>query len=165
MCHHGFSPRRFWASRDPMATTLGNLLRLLRAGTVLAQHGVHFVPAGVPVAAWLQLARAATLPIRVLSWPFRTGPANERRVAAALTRLGPSYIKLGQFLPTRPALIGAELAGDLRHLHDKLPPFSIAEARRAVEEALGGKLEDHFADFGPPIAAASIAQVHKAVVL
>ena len=41
----------------------------------------------------------------------------------------------------------------------------MAEARRAVEEALGGKLEDHFAEFGPPIAAASIAQVHKAVVV
>ncbi len=41
----------------------------------------------------------------------------------------------------------------------------MAEARRAVEDALGGKLEDHFVEFGPPVAAASIAQVHKAVVL
>ena len=83
----------------------------------------------------------------------------------ALTSLGPSYIKLGQFLATRADLIGPELAGDLRHLQDRLPPFSMEEARKAVEEALGGKLEDHFAEFGPPVAAASIAQVHKAVVI
>ena len=38
----------------------------------------------------------------------------------------------------------------------------MTEARKAVEEALGGRLEDHFAEFGPPVAAASIAQVHKA---
>jgi ubiquinone biosynthesis protein len=86
-------------------------------------------------------------------------------VAGALTSLGPSYIKLGQFLATRADLIGPELASDLRHLQDKLPPFSMKEARTAVEAALGGKLEDHFAEFGPPVAAASIAQVHKAVVV
>ena len=50
-------------------------------------------------------------------------------------------------------------------MQDNLPPFSMAEARRAVEEALGGKLEDHFAEFGPAVAAASIAQVHKAAVI
>src|SRR5262249_56498849 len=54
---------------------------------------------------------------------------------------------------------------DLRHLQDKLPPFAMSEARAAVAEALGGRIEDHFAEFGPAIAAASIAQVHKAVVI
>jgi ubiquinone biosynthesis protein len=72
---------------------------------------------------------------------------------------------MGQFLATRADVIGPELATDLRHLQDKMPPFSMAEARAAVEEALGGKLEDHFVEFGPPVAAASIAQVHKAVVI
>jgi ubiquinone biosynthesis protein len=148
-----------------MATTLGNLLRLSRAGIVLAQHGVRLVPPDAQVAWWLHLAHAATLPIRVLSWPFRVGQPKERRVTVALTRLGPSYIKLGQFLATRADLIGPELAGDLRHLHDKLPPFSLREARIGVAAALGGKLEDHFASFGAPVAAASIAQVHKAVVI
>jgi ubiquinone biosynthesis protein len=148
-----------------MASTLGNLVRLSRAGIVLAQHGVRFVPKGMNVPFVLHLARAATLPIRVLSWPFRIGQSKQARVASALTSLGPSYIKLGQFLATRSDLIGPELAGDLRHLQDRLPAFSMREARAAVETALGGRLEDHFVQFGPPVAAASIAQVHKAAVM
>src|SRR5215468_2808227 len=148
-----------------MATALGNMFRLARAGAVLAQHGVRFVPDGARVPLPLQLARAASLPIRLLAWPFSRARAPETRVADALSSLGPSYIKLGQFLATRADLIGPNLAEDLRHLQDKLPPFAASEARAAVAEALGGKLEDHFAEFGPPVAAASIAQVHKAVVI
>ena len=148
-----------------MASAPGNIFRLTRAGIVLAQHGVRFVPAGTKVPLALHLARVATLPIRALTWPFRVGQPKQRRVAGALASLGPSYIKLGQFLATRADLIGPELARDLGHLQDKLPPFSMREARKAVEEALGGRLEDHFAEFGPPVAAASIAQVHKAVVI
>jgi ubiquinone biosynthesis protein len=148
-----------------MATAAGNILRLARAGVVLAQHGVRFVPRGSPIPLPLRLARAATLPIRLLAWPFRRGQAQDTRVADALTNLGPSYIKLGQFLATRADLIGAELAEDLQHLQDKLPPFSLPEARTAIADALGGKVEDHFAEFGPAVAAASIAQVHKAVVI
>jgi ubiquinone biosynthesis protein len=147
-----------------MASTTGSLFRLMRAGIVLAQHGVRFAPAGAKVPLPLRLAHAATWPIRVLTWPARIGKPQETRVADALTRLGPSYIKLGQFLATRADLIGPELAGDLRSLHDKLPPFSMREARATVQEALGGRVEDHFLAFGPPIAAASIAQVHKAEV-
>jgi ubiquinone biosynthesis protein len=148
-----------------MATTLGNILRLARAGIVLAQHGVRFVPEGTRAPLALHLARWATLPVRALTWPSRLGKPKEARVAAALTSLGPSYIKLGQFLATRDDLIGPELARDLRHLQDKLPPFSVQEARKAIEEALGGRLEDHFAEFCPAVAAASIAQVHKAAVV
>jgi len=148
-----------------MATALGNIFRLGRAGAVLAQHGVRFVPQGTRVPFLLRVARAATLPIRILAWPLTRSKPEETRVADALTSLGPSYIKLGQFLATRADLIGPELAQDLRHLQDKLPPFAMREARAAVAEALGGRIEDHFAEFGPAIAAASIAQVHKAVVI
>ena len=147
-----------------MLSAIANVFRLARAGIVLAQHGVRFVPKGMKVPFVLYLARAATLPIRLLSWPFRVATPRDQRVARALAALGPSYIKLGQFLATRGDLIGAELAGDLRHLQDRQPEFSMAEARRAIEAELGGKLEDHFTTFGPPIAAASIAQVHKATV-
>ncbi len=148
-----------------MASTVLNLIRLGRAGLVLAQHGVRFVPKGVTPPLPVRLALLATAPLRALTWPLRLGKPAETRTAVALTKLGPSYIKLGQFLATRGDLIGPELARDLSHLQDRLPPFSMAEARRAAEEALGGKLEDHFIAFGPPIAAASIAQVHKADVL
>ncbi|HWV80670.1 MAG TPA: 2-polyprenylphenol 6-hydroxylase [Hyphomicrobiaceae bacterium] len=148
-----------------MAGPILNLLRLSRAGLVLAQHGVRFVPKGVPVPWPLRLARAATWPVRVLAWPFRRDESMETRVSAALTRLGPSYVKLGQFLATRADVIGPDLARDLSSLQDRMAPFSQAEARAAIEAALGGRVEDHFAEFGPPVAAASIAQVHKAVVI
>lgn len=148
-----------------MAGAILNFLRLAKAGIVLAGHGVSFVPPGQRVPLPLQLARIATLPFRLVAWPFNAGKPAQTRISRALASLGPSYIKLGQFLATRADIIGPELATDLRHLQDKLPPFSDAEARRAIEDALGGKLEDHFAEFGPPIAAASIAQVHKAVIV
>ena len=91
-------------------------------------------------------------------------PANQAKLSEALTSLGPSYIKLGQFLATRDDLIGRELARDLSTLQDRLPPFSQAEARAAVEEALGAPIDTLYAEFGPAVAAASIAQVHKAKV-
>ena len=147
-----------------MAGALTNSLRLARAGTVLAQYGVQFVPKGVPVPLGLHIARLLTAPIRLVAAPFHAGQPPETRVASALTSLGPSYIKLGQFLATRADVIGPELAQDLAHLQDRLPPFPQEGAREAVEQALGGELEDHFVEFGPPVAAASIAQVHKAVV-
>ena len=155
------------AGADPsfMAGALINSLRLARAGAVLAQHGVRFVPEGVPVPPALRIARTLTAPLRFFASLRRPNEPKEARLAAALTRLGPSYIKLGQFLATRPDVIGPELARDLSGLQDKLPPFSMAEARAAVEQSLGGKLEDHFVEFGPPVAAASIAQVHKAAVI
>jgi len=148
-----------------MAGAILNLIRLARAGITLAQHGVRLVPPGQKVPLPVKLAHAATLPVRVLSAPFRWGQPPEHRVASALQSLGPSYIKLGQFLATRADVIGPEMAKDLSKLQDRLPPFSMREAREAIEEALGGRLEDHFVEFGPPVAAASIAQVHKAVVV
>ncbi|MDX2287199.1 MAG: 2-polyprenylphenol 6-hydroxylase [Hyphomicrobiaceae bacterium] len=148
-----------------MAGALINMLRLARAGIVFAQHGVRFVPKHMKVPLALRLAHALSLPIQVLSWPFRIGRPKAQRISDALASLGPSYIKLGQFLATRADVIGPDLARDLAHLQDKLPPFSMAEARLAVEDAFGGRLEDHFVEFGPPVAAASIAQVHKAVAL
>jgi ubiquinone biosynthesis protein len=148
-----------------MAGPLVNFMRLARAGLVLAQHGVRFVPKGVPVPWQLRIARALTWPVQVLSRPFRRGEPAQARVSGALTRLGPSYVKLGQFLATRADVIGPDLARDLALLQDRMAPFPMAAAREAVEAALGGRLEDHFSEFGPAVAAASIAQVHKAVVV
>jgi len=147
-----------------MASAISNIFRLGRAGLVLAQYGVRFVPKGQKVPLALRAARILTWPVRLVTYPFRIGQKHETRIGAAITKLGPSYIKLGQFMATRADVIGPELARDLGHLQDKLEPFSMVEARQAVESSLGGKLEDHFTSFGPPIAAASIAQVHQATL-
>ena len=107
-------------------------------------------------------ARAAVRAARLIERPASSVAAN--RLATALTRLGPSYVKLGQFLATRPDVVGVPLARDLETLQDKMAPFPQAEAEAAVEAALGKPLRDLFAAFGPPVAAASIAQVHRAEV-
>lgn len=86
------------------------------------------------------------------------------RLAAGFEKLGPAYVKLGQFMATRPDIIGFELASDLARLQDKMPPFPEAEARAEIEKAFGKSIDELFADFSKPIAAASIAQAHKATL-
>ena len=81
----------------------------------------------------------------------------------ALQRLGPGFIKFGQALSTRADLIGPDLALSLSELQDRLPPFSRRLAVAQIETATGAPLSDSFAEFeDTPVAAASIAQVHKA---
>jgi ubiquinone biosynthesis protein len=85
-------------------------------------------------------------------------------IPRALTALGPAYIKFGQILSTRPDIVGDDLARQLTVLQDKLPPFPETEARAAVERELGRPLAAVFADFEPAVAAASLAQVHRATL-
>ncbi len=146
-----------------MTNALTNLYRLARAGLVFAEFGVRFVPPGVPVPFVLRLARWVTAPLRILAG--RTGPKGQTALAAALTRLGPSYIKAGQFLAARPDLVGSTLAGDLKSLQDRMPPFPTATARATIAATLGNPVDQLFAEIGPPVAAASVAQVHKGVVV
>jgi ubiquinone biosynthesis protein len=71
-------------------------------------------------------------------------------------------VKFGQFLATRPDLVGVRVARDLESLQDRMAPFPQAEAVAAVEAALGRPVAELFLDFSEPVAAASIAQVHRA---
>ncbi|HSK38783.1 MAG TPA: 2-polyprenylphenol 6-hydroxylase [Arenibaculum sp.] len=88
-----------------------------------------------------------------------------KRLAAALTDLGPSFIKLGQIVSTRSDLVGEDIAADLAELQDKLPPFPAHQARRIVENEFDRPIEVLFASFDDqPVAAASIAQVHFATL-
>jgi len=85
------------------------------------------------------------------------------RLARALETLGPSYVKLGQVLATRADVVGVHFARGLSRLQDRMDPFPDATARKIVEAELDASIDALFAEFGPPAAAASIAQVHKAV--
>jgi len=139
---------------------IANMARLTKAGATLAWSGARVLPEHANLPGPLAMFGRVTAPLR------KNGAAagNQARLSKALTSLGPSYIKLGQFLATRDDIIGRELARDLATLQDRLPPFSQSEAVLAVESALDAPIDTLFAEFGPPVAAASIAQVHKAKV-
>ena len=136
--------------------------RLIRAGWILTREGVvAAMPgdqlSGLPRFAW----RVGSMLAR------RRAEERERseRLARAIEMLGPSYIKLGQFLATRPDVVGRDLAADLSSLQDSVDTFPTAEAVTAIEGSLGRPIADLYVDFGEPVAAASIAQVHPAHVV
>ena len=85
-----------------------------------------------------------------------------QRLARALHRLGPSWVKLGQFLATRPDVVGTDLALDLETLQDRMMPFDADLARARFEATTERRIEATFSEFSRPIAAASVAQVHRA---
>ena len=89
--------------------------------------------------------------------------AISRRMRVAAERLGPTYIKLGQIISSGQGIFPAELVDEFKKCRDQVPPETFETVRRVVEEDLGMALHDVFTEFDPvPLAAASIAQVHRA---
>ncbi len=86
------------------------------------------------------------------------------RLSSSLESMGTTFIKLGQFLATRPDIIGEELAKKLENLQDKLPPFSLLQAKEIIKNDLGEDTYNSIINLSEPVAAASIAQVHKAQI-
>ena len=86
------------------------------------------------------------------------------KLCIALQGMGTTFIKLGQFMATRPDIIGEEMAKDLEKLQDKVPAFDLFEAKKVVKKEIGEKQFKNIIEFGEPIAAASIAQVHLAKI-
>jgi len=140
-------------------SALSHLTRLARAGFVFAREGVFALvdtrPLPLPAKTAIALARLIERP---------TAKDGSSRLAAALTKLGPTYVKLGQFLATRPDVVGKAIARDLESLQDKMAPFPQSEAEAVIAAAFGKPVADVYASFGPAVAAASIAQVHRAEV-
>lgn len=138
-----------------------NLARLRHVTAVAARHGFGH---------WLVrigLDRYAGLVQRGLVLAEPDSEVNEltweHRVRLVLEALGPTFIKLGQVAATRPDLIPMSLIHELRKLQDRVGGFPFEQAKLVVEAELGMPLERAFASFDPvPIAAASIAQVHRA---
>src|SRR2546423_4248208 len=138
------------------ATT--HIARLARASFVFAREGVFGAvdPSLVPPPGQLALKIARLIE--------RRGGKSGQRLTRALTRMGPAYLKLGQFLATRPDVVGVIMARDLESLQDRLPPFSQSEAEAVIATSLERPVAKAFASFGPAVAAASIAQVHRGEV-
>ena len=86
------------------------------------------------------------------------------RLSNSLQSMGTTFIKLGQFLATRPDIIGDELSKKLENLQDRLPPFSIYQAKEIIRKDLGEDTFNSIINLSEPVAAASIAQVHKAQI-
>jgi len=137
---------------------IGHVSRLARAGFVLAREGAFL---GVDPAALPPLARALLALANLLA---RRGAGGLDGLAAAIDRLGPSYVKLGQFLATRPDIVGPAAAMELQKLQDRMAPAERDVAAASVEASFGAKLDTVFVEFGEAVAAASIAQVHRARV-
>lgn len=138
-----------------------NILRLIRTGATLERTGAM----GVVLDAF-DAPKPLRVAARLLGWPFKwlgySGDPAMPPAPRALTALGPAYIKFGQVLSTRPDVVGDDMAKQLRVLQDKLPPFSVTEAKAMVTSELGVPVDAVFSEFSEPVAAASIAQVHKA---
>lgn len=138
----------------------GHIWRLLRVTATLVRYDVllpeeYYDRYSVP----LQATHTA---LRVFT-KRRRGRSVGARLAKALERLGPAYVKVGQFLATRPDMIGVTVAQELGRLKDRLPPFSRTIALDTINAELGGT-EELFAGISEAMGAASIAQVHQAIV-
>jgi ubiquinone biosynthesis protein len=91
--------------------------------------------------------------------------ARGQHLREVLDELGPTFVKFGQLLSTRPDVVPPDIVVELRGLQDDVRPFPFEQAERVIEEELGNTLERLFLDFEPaPVAAASIGQVHRATL-
>ncbi|MEM9430859.1 MAG: 2-polyprenylphenol 6-hydroxylase, partial [Pseudomonadota bacterium] len=139
-----------------------NLWRLIRTGATFERSGAMRLALEAMAA-----PPALRLTARILARPFRwlgyEGDPSLPPVTRALTALGPAYIKFGQIMSTRPDVVGVELADELKRLQDDLPPFDVETARETIERELGKPVDALFERLDPPLAAASLAQVHQAV--
>jgi ubiquinone biosynthesis protein len=132
----------------------------MRAGFVLAREGAFSI---VDTAALPPVMKTGVRFGRLFERGAvrRRGPQENLR--SALDKLGPTYVKIGQTLATRPDIVGPEVAANLAQLQDKMEPFDAALVPVLLKAALHDKA-DALTDISPPVAAASIAQVHKATL-
>lgn len=126
----------------------------------LIRHGFGFVVEEIGI------AQILSLPQRLF---FESKKKDAKtvgeRIRLVLQELGPAFVKLGQIASTRPDLLPEEIICELEKLQDRVPPFSFQEVRDRIQEELGDELDHLFQHFEEsPLAAASIGQVHRAIL-
>ena len=134
--------------------------RLREIATILVKYGFADVLARLRLERYLAFGRR-------IFFPWRPRAAEQltqaQRLRLAFEALGPTFIKFGQALSTRADVLPADFIAEFSKLQDEVPPMAAGEAEAAIEGELGGPLASFFSEFDPtPIAAASIAQVHRA---
>ena len=141
--------------------TPGQFFRMFRINWVLMLHGLD------DVIFTTHLLRPFRFVIYILPWNWFRRKRKPRavRMREALEDLGPIFIKFGQMLSTRRDLLADDIADELQRLQDNVPPFPGKQARRIIEKAFGETVTDLFESFDEqPLASASVAQVHAAVL-
>lgn len=149
---------------------IANLTRTFKSARRLQQIVNVFLKYGFGrIIDQIQLGRYIPFKKRLRSfgdWPALKGPTVPERLRLAFAELGPSFIKFAQLLSSRPDLITPRYANEFKKLQDEVPPFDVNEAKKIIEDELGQTPESIFSSFVDiPIAAASIAQVHKATLV
>ena len=131
--------------------------RLSTSGVIDTVNEVHEIP--LPISLFFNLMSVGSETNRFLD---QQNPGE--KLCTALQGMGTTFIKLGQFLATRPDIIGEEMAKDLEKLQDKVPAFDLYEAKKIIKKEIGEKQFNNIIELSEPIAAASIAQVHIAKI-
>ncbi|MDW7972483.1 MAG: AarF/ABC1/UbiB kinase family protein [Thermodesulfovibrio sp.] len=117
----------------------------------------------------IHLGRFVALKKRIGSfgrWPHYRVPSVAERLRLAFEELGPTFIKLGQLLSSRPDLVTVNYAKEFKKLQDRVPPFDVENVYKIIQKDLGVSIDTIFKSFNPePIGSASIAQVHEATLM
>jgi ubiquinone biosynthesis protein len=140
-----------------------NAVRLAEVVQVLVRHG--FADVLQRVGFHDGLVARALRGLRLIEEPQGEPATFGERLRAALTELGPTFVKFGQILSTRPDLVGQSLARELSSLQDQVTPLPFETMHKVISDALGGTVDKHFASFHrQPVASASLSQVYRATL-